>query len=86
MPTLGFGGGAASGAGALFKALMPKPPILPGNPVLPQEKVDEAQANAAAALRRRQAIAGGIQSTMLTGGSGAPLNPTTLSSKTLLGS
>lgn len=75
-------GGAAASAAA-SKVMAPKMRI-PTLPTLPQAQVDQQSEAANQAALRRQSIAGGVNSTILTGGQGAPLN-NTVSSKTLLG-
>lgn len=75
-------GGAAASAIA-SKALAPKMRI-PSLPTVSQAQVDTQSEQANQDAMRRQSIAGGVNSTILTGGQGAPLN-NTVSNRTLLG-
>lgn len=76
------GGGAAASAAA-SKVFAPKMRI-PNLPTTPQAEVDQQSEQANQNALRRQAVAGGVNSTILTGGQGAPLQAT-VSNKTLLG-
>lgn len=76
-------GGAAVSYG-LQSALKPKLPAMPPSPFMPQATVDQDVQNAEADARRRQGTAGGIDSTV-GAGQGGMLNPSSMSTKTLLG-
>jgi hypothetical protein len=94
----GAGGGAltagsVAAAGALAdtaiaygatELMKPKMPALPPSPFMPQAQVDQTTQNAEDAARRRQAGAQGIEST-IGAGPGGMLNPSNMSTKTLLG-
>lgn len=69
------------------QALKPKMPSMPPSPFTPQAQVDQTTQDAEAQARRRQGGAQGIEGTLGTsgGGSGALLNPSSVSSKNLLG-
>lgn len=60
---------------------------IPPSPILRQASVDEAVQQSGEQQRRRQEVAGGIQSTVGTAGgqAGSILNPTTMAQSTLLG-
>lgn len=66
------------------KMLAPKMPAMPPSPFMPQAQVDQTTQDAEAAARRRQAGSQGIDSTV-GAGPGGMLNPSSMSSKTLLG-
>ena len=73
--------GVASAAGAFGR-----PKVAPPSPVLSQASIDQGQQCAQENALRRQSIAGGLNSTVGTGGeAGQMLNPANLGSKSLLG-
>lgn len=64
-----------------------KRPVMPPSPMISQASVDQSAEEAQQQAKQRQAIAGGINSTVGTAGgqAGAILNPSTMGQKTLLG-
>ena len=66
------------------QAFKPKLPAIPPSPFMPQAQVDQDTQAAEEAARRRQSGASGIEST-IGAGQGGMLNPSSMSSKQLLG-
>lgn len=88
LTTAGEAAAVAEGASALYTLSQgPRNPNIPPIGTTGQGQIDQSAAAAAEAERQRLAAAGGLQSTIGTGAgqAGAMLNPSTLSSRTLLG-
>lgn len=84
--TAAVGIGTAALSAGIGNALS-KRPSMPPSPVMPQTSLDQQEASAEQAAQRRQAIAGGLNSTVGTPGGqgGSMLDPSNMSGKSLLG-
>jgi hypothetical protein len=86
--TLGEASAIAQGASSLYQlAAGPGRINIPPSPLTPQANIDQSAANAEQQQLQREEAAAGLQSTVGTAGgqAGAILNPSTLSSHSLLG-